>query len=573
MKPVAGEHAINAQRWQHAWQHLIAPGSPFEVLSPACGGARSFRHAPEHLLTALEAGRAHGDREFLVWGEERLSFAQYFDQVDRLAGQLVETCGVRPGDRVAIAMRNQPAWLVAFVAIQRCGAVCVPLNSWGLRDELFHGLEDSGARVLLCDEPRWRQLAQDLPGRQCRALVVGVGAGVGLPEHCQRYEDVLAAPLIEVPALSINGAAPALILYTSGTTSRAKGVVSSHRAVCQALTALEFQGAFSALSSPERIATMIQSGYPPTLLMAVPLFHVSGLYAQFLLALRAGRRIVLMYKWDVDTALDLIRDERCTQFNGAPVMMQQLLASPRFGGADTASLFGLGLGGGASSRGLLASMAERRPEAMGGSGFGLTESNGIGAAIGGDQFLYKPETVGWPLPIVDVRIGEHPDRPLPAGSNGLIWLRSPTLMSAYWNLPEASAQTLCDGWLDTGDLGYLDDEGYLCITGRLKDLINRGGEKISAAEVEDCACLMPGVAQAAAFAMADPLHGEAVALVVSGAADSLPDGAAVAAFIAQRLAAYKVPARIFCQCEPLPRNASGKVLKAPLKERWSVSDF
>ena len=560
---------MNAQRWQAAWQQLIAPGSPFEVLTPVSGGTRSFRHAPANLLVALEAGRAHGEREFLVWGEQRLSFAQYFDQVDRLAGQLLETFGVRPGDRVAIAMRNQPAWLVAFVAVQRCGAVCVPLNSWGLRDELLHGLQDSGARVLLCDEPRWRQLEADLTASGCQALVIGVAEGRDLPAGCARYEAVLAAPLIEVPPVTVEADAPALILYTSGTTSRAKGVLSSHRAVCQALTALEFQGAFSALGSPERIATIMQSGYAPTLLMAVPLFHVSGLYAQFLLALRGGRRIVLMYKWDVDIALDLIRDERCTQFNGAPVMMQQLLASPRFGSADTASLFGMGLGGGASSRELLASMAERRPEAIGGSGFGLTESNGIGAAIGGDQFLYKPHTVGWPLPVVDVCIGEHPDRPLPAGSSGLIWLRSPTLMNAYWNLPEASAQTLRDGWLDTGDIGHLDDEGYLCITGRLKDLINRGGEKISAVEVEECACLIPGVTEAAAFAVADPLHGEAVALVIAGPAEAVPESAAVMAFIAARLAAYKVPAQVFHQVEPLPRNASGKVLKAPLKERWA----
>ncbi|GGU72842.1 fatty acid--CoA ligase [Pseudomonas laurentiana] len=561
---------MSIERWQTAWQQLIAPGSPFEVISPADGGPRCFRHTAHDLMQAIDAGRVHGDREFLVWQAQRLTFAEYFDQVDRLAGQMVACFDVRPGDRVAIAMRNQPAWLVAFAATQRCGAVCVPLNSWGLRDELLHGVQDSGARLLLCDEPRLNVLQDDLAGEQLPTIVVGTERQAQLPEYCLRYEDLLADVCLPVPPVTIDPDAPALILYTSGTTSRAKGVLSSHRAVCQALTALEFQSAFCALSSPERINVVIQSGYPPTSLMAVPLFHVSGLHVQFLSALRSGRRVLLMYKWDVERALDLIRDEHCTQFNGAPVMMQQLLASPRFGSAQTASLFGLGLGGGASSSSLLADMIARKPDAIGGSGYGLTESNGIGAAIGGDQFVYKPTTAGWPLPIVDVRIGDDPQQPLPNGSSGLIWLRSPTLMSGYWNLPQASAEALRGGWLDTGDIGYLDEEGFLCITGRLKDLINRGGEKISAAEIEACACEMPGVDEAAAFPIPDPVLGEAVALVIHGNAGPMPDQEHVCAFIAQRLAGYKVPARVYSQGEPLPRNATGKVLKSALKERWSA---
>jgi len=561
---------MSIERWKTAWQQLIAPGSPFEVVTPADGGPRYFRHTAPNLMHVIDAGRVHGEREFLVWQEQRLTFNQYFDQVDRLAGQMIACFGLQPGERVAIAMRNQPAWLVAFAAIQRCGAVCVPLNSWGLRDELLHGVRDSGARLLLCDETRLNVLQEDLAQEQRAAIVVGAQAQVQLPEYCLRYEALISAPQLPIPDVVIDPDAPALILYTSGTTSRAKGVLSSHRAICQALTALEFQGAFCAVSSPERIGVVINSGYPPTTLAAVPLFHVSGLHAQFLSALRGGRRLLLMYKWDVERALDLIRDERCTQFNGAPVMMQQLLGSPRFGTEHTASLFGLGLGGGASSAGLLANMITLKPDAIGGSGYGLTESNGIGAAIGGDQFVYKPATSGWPLPIVDIRIGEGPHQPLPSGTRGLIWLRSPTLMSAYWNLPDASAECLRDGWLDTGDIGYLDDEGFLRVTGRIKDLINRGGEKISAAEIEACICEMPGIEEAAAFAIADPVLGETVALAVHGTASALPTSEQVCAFIAERLAAYKVPARVYRVIEPLPRNATGKVLKAQLQEKLGV---
>lgn len=559
---------MSIEQWRSAWTQLIGEGAPFEVITPADGGPRQFRHAPATLQAVIDAGRVHGEREFLVWQDQRLSFAGYFDLVDRLAGQMIARFGLQPGERVAIAMRNQPAWLIAFAAIQRCGAVCVPLNSWGLRDELLHGLEDSGAGLLLCDEARLNLLRDDLAARQRTTIAVGLGSAAGLPDYCFRYEDLLAAEPLSAPQVQVGPDSPAMILYTSGTTSRAKGVLSSHRAVCQALTALEFQGAFCALSSPQRIGKVIASGYAPTSLMAVPLFHVSGLHAQFLSALRGGRRLVLMYKWDVEQALDLIRDERCTQFNGAPVMMQQLLASPRFGGADTASLFGLGLGGGASSAGLPGWMVERKPDVIGGSGYGLTESNGIGAAIGGDPFVHKPASCGWPLPIVDLRIGDDPRQPVADGESGLIWLRSPTLMSGYWNQPQASAETLQDGWLNTGDLGYLDDEGFLCINGRVKELINRGGEKISAAEIEACISDMPGVDEAAVFAVPDPLLGEAVALVIQG--DQLPSEQAVQLFIAERLAGYKVPAHVYRVSEPLPRNATGKVLKAQLKQRLTL---
>lgn len=555
---------MNIEHWRSAWQQLIGPGAPFEVMA-AEQGTRRFRHAPRTLQDVFDAARVHGDREFIVWQDQRLTFTQFFDQVERLAGQMLARFGLQPGERVAIALRNQPAWLVAFAAVQRCGAVCVPLNSWGLRDELLHGLEDSGACLLLCDEARLNLLQEDLAVSQRTTLVIGLAQEAVLPEHCFRYETLLAAEPLLAPVVSVEPDAPALILYTSGTTSRAKGALSSHRAVCQALTALDFQGAFCAMSSPQRVGKVIASGFPPTTLMAVPLFHVSGLHAQFLSALRGGRRLVLMYKWDVDRAIDLIRDGRCTQFNGAPVMMQQLLASPRFGGSETASLFGLGLGGGASTTGLLGAMAERKPDVIGGSGYGLTESNGIGAAIGGDPFLYKPASCGWPLPIVDLVIGDSPATPLPAGEPGLIWLRSPTLMNAYWNLPQASAETLRDGWLDTGDLGYLDEEGFLCISGRVKELINRGGEKISAAEIEACVGDMPGVEEVAVFAVPDAELGEAVALVIQG--ERLPGEDEVRAFVATRLAGYKVPAHVFRLGQALPRNATGKVLKEVLRQQ------
>ncbi|THG81118.1 acyl--CoA ligase [Pseudomonas sp. A-1] len=554
---------MTVENWQTAWRQLSGPGSPYEVVTPDDGGPRYFRNAQPDLLTALNAGRAHGEREFVVWEDQRLTFAEFFAQVDRLATQLRTRFGVRKGDRVAIAMRNQPAWLVAFVAAVASGAIVVPLNSWGQREELLHGLEDSGSRVLLCDAARLALVEGDLEPLDLQAIAVGApGQGRWVCD----YEALLAEDVALLPPPVFQPDDPLLILYTSGTTSKPKGVLSSHRAVCQALAALEFQGAFAAMSSPQRIKAIIDSGFAPTNLMAVPLFHVSGLHAQFLLALRGGRRLVLMYKWDSERALDLIERERCTQFSGSPAMMQQLLASPRFASDATASLFGLGLGGAAANPGLLAQLTSVKPNAVGGAGYGMTESNSVGAAIGGDQFVYKPACVGWPLPIVEVRIGDTPDAPQAPGVEGQIWLRSPTLMSCYWGLPAATAEALQDGWLATGDVGCLDEEGFLRITDRLKDLINRGGEKVAAAEVEACASGLDGVIEAAAFAVPDERMGEAVALVARVREGCGVDEVALHAHIAAHLAAFKVPEHLQVVHAELPRNASGKLLKRELRE-------
>ncbi len=554
---------MTVENWQTAWRQLSGPGSPYEVVTPDDGGPRYFRNAQPDLLTALNAGRAHGEREFVVWEDQRLTFAEVFAQVDRLATHLRTRFGVRKGDRVAIAMRNQPAWLVAFVAAVASGAIVVPLNSWGQREELLHGLEDSGSRVLLCDAARLALVEGDLEPLDLQAIAVGApGQGRWVCD----YEALLAEDVALLPPPVFQPDDPLLILYTSGTTSKPKGVLSSHRAVCQALAALEFQGAFAAMSSPQRIKAIIDSGFAPTNLMAVPLFHVSGLHAQFLVALRGGRRLVLMYKWDAERALDLIERERCTQFSGSPAMMQQLLASPRFASDATASLFGLGLGGAAANPGLLAQLTSVKPNAIGGAGYGMTESNSVGAAIGGDQFVYKPATVGWPLPIVEVRIGDTPDAPQAPDREGQIWLRSPTLMSRYWGQPAATAEVLQDGWLATGDVGCVDEEGFLRITDRLKDLINRAGEKVAAAEVEACASGLDGVIEAAAFAVPDERMGEAVALVARVREGSGVDELALHTHIAAHLAAFKVPEHILLSAAELPRNASGKLLKSALRE-------
>jgi len=565
----ADDAADEIAQWHAIWQQLTATGEPFEVVTPDGDGPRYFANAPVDLVNAVQVGRQFGERPFLLWQEQRLSYAEFYARVDQLTARLVRQMGIHPGDRVAIAMRNRPEWMLAFVALIQAGAIPVPLNSWGQRDELLHALGESEPGWLVCDAPRLAQVEDCLPGLGVRALVVD--ADGPLPAAWQAWEALFQGQIKPVAPVTVHPQDPALILYTSGTTSRPKGVVSSHAAICQALYAFEFQGVFAAMTSPERIRPLIESGVQPGVLLAVPLFHVSGLYAHFLNALRTGKRLVMMYKWDAGQALELIERERCTQFNGAPVMMQQLLAHPRFSSEATADLIGLGLGGSATGTHLLQQLLSNKPRAMFGVGYGMTESNAIGTTLAGEQFIFRPEAVGWPLPVVDIRIGDDWRTPLPPGQQGPIWLRSSTLMQGYWKHPQESAKSLRDGWLYSGDIGFVDDLGFLHVTDRIKDLVIRGGENISAQEVEDCALMHPAVIEAAVIARPDPEFGECVALAATCQPGAHVQADDLRRFMAERLAHYKLPEQIvFCD-DGLPRNSSGKVFKRALHALFEPS--
>lgn len=500
---------------------------------------------------------------FLLWQDQSYTFEEFFQVADQLTAALQQVVKVQAGQRVAIAMRNRPEWMIAFVAAVQAGAIPVPLNSWGTEEELLYALNDAQASVLVCDLQRLNSVAARASA-ELKTIVVDAAD----PRADYHWESLLKAALRPMQLAAVNPDDPALLLYTSGTSSRAKGVLSSHRAVAQALYSLEFQGAFAFMTSPARIKPILDSGLQPTALLAFPLFHVSGLHSQFLNALRSGRRMVVLYKWDVDQALNYIEEERCTQFNGAPVMLQQLLNHPRFNTGATDTLFSLGIGGGAASRAILEKLLELKPMAMAGSGYGMTESNGIGAAHSGEQFIRFPSSAGWPLPLVDMVVGESPDQHMAPNEAGPIWIRSPAVMQRYWNRPEETAETLVDGWLYTGDIGYLDNDGMVYITDRIKDIVIRGGENISALEVEHCAGEHPEVAEAAVFAVPDEQLGEAVGMVarITGSGIS-PEQ--LREYMGKRLAAYKLPTSIWFTTKALPRNATGKLQKREIKTQFA----
>ena len=543
---------------------LTSQGAPFEVQQVTLSDGRSvaaYRNAFQNLAQVIDAGRVHGAAEFMVYGEDRWTFDRFFAAADALASRLQKQCGIKPGDRVAIAMRNRPEWAVAFAAIALLGAVPVPLNSFGLSSELMANLEDTRPVMLICDADRHARISQAIAQTAIKVVVVdGEGGDISWSELTAGGHDGFVSPQLSADE-------PALILFTSGATSRAKGVESTHRAVCQGIFNIDFIGAVAAMTSPDAIAAIMARQLQPTILSAVPLFHVSGLHAQLLVSLRHGRRLIFVHRWEPEKAAELIRREKVTQFNGAPSMVQQLIGLPGFEQPESSgNLSGVGFGGAGLHPRLIDEVLAKFKGRMSGIGFGLTESNGVCAGSSGRMFEAHPRSSGVLSPIIEVRIADLDGTALPIGEPGEIWLRGVTLMERYCGDAEATAKAMQGGWFHTGDIGVLDDEGFLTIVDRIKDVINRSGEKIAAAEVEACLLQHEALEEAAVFSMPHEVTGEQVVAVVVGKTGSQVTPELLREFVAQRLAGYKVPSRIVVRAEPLPRNPAGKMLKASIRK-------
>lgn len=547
---------------------LTAPGAPFEVVETLVNGrpVKVYRNALQSLPQVLASAREHGDKPFITFQGEVWTFKRFFAEADAVAAQLL-AWGLKPGDRVAVAMRNRPEWAVVLVAAAMIGAVPAPINSFGLGEELLAAITDVEPAVYACDLDRLKRIGNETGVAGCRILCVG--DGVELPAGVADYQAVASVAAAPQPLPELAPEDPALILFTSGATSRAKGVLSSQRAVCQALFNIDFIGAFSAMTSPEAIEVLMKQGLAPTTLTAVPLFHVSGLHAQLLSALRGGRQLVFVTRWDPATAIELIRERKITQFNGAPSMVMQLLAQPGFDDpAQTGSLGGIGFGGAGLPQRLITEVMQRRPDSMSGIGYGLTETNGTAAAASGKLFAYKPKSAGVISPIIEVKVIDANGETLPSCEAGEICLRGAPVMEGYWRDEAATRAAMSDGWFRTGDVGYVDDEGFLFIVDRIKDVINRSGEKFAAAEVESCLLQIPDVLEAAVFAVPDEDTGEAAVAILSVREGAQLDEAQVKAHVAANLASYKVPAVVQLLTDSLPRNPAGKLLKVQLRNTY-----
>ncbi|MBV6418631.1 MAG: Long-chain-fatty-acid--CoA ligase [Steroidobacteraceae bacterium] len=547
---------------------LTAPGAPFELTEVEIGGEKlpAYRHAKRTLPELIDAARSFGDAPFIVYQDEAWSYARVFAAADALAWALRERLGVKQGERVAIAMRNRPEWAVAFLGAALAGAVPAPVNSFGLRDELLGACETVQPRALILDAERLERLggAGNLPGVEVVLCDTGSAPVTGVHSWTALAREPRTGP----PPVQADPDDPALLMFTSGASARPKAVLTTHRALCQAIMNINYIGAISAMSSPAVIETLMRRGLLPTTLTVVPLFHVSGLHAQLLSSMVNGRRLVFMRRWDPAEAIDMIAKYRVTQFNAAPTMVMQLVEHPDFDfDAMRPLLAGIGFGGAGLPHRVIGQVLDRLGATMSGVGFGMTETSGVTSAISGEGFRARPTCSGTLSPIIQLRIVDPEGRVLPDRQAGEIEVRGVSVMREYWGDPAATAAALHDGWLRTGDVGYLED-GYLYIVDRIKNVINRAGEKIAAAEVESCLLQHAGLVEAAVLPIPDAAHGEAVAAVVVPAEATAPTEAQLQAFVAERLASYKVPARIVVSRERLPKNPAGKVLKSELRRAY-----
>jgi acyl-CoA synthetase (AMP-forming)/AMP-acid ligase II len=530
---------------------LTASGAPFEIVADARG--RRFAAALDDLDTLIETARRHGDATFLVEGDTRLSFAESFARRDALAAQLAAQCGIGPGDRVAIAMRNGMPWIIAVLAVMHCGAVAVLVNSRNAGEEMRAAIEDTDVALVLADAARGKAL-QDA-GYDGRILAADAFATTG--------SFTRTAP----PAQPDD---PCAILFTSGTTGRSKGAVLTHRNLVTGLMCVQLSGAMVVRNIAQQYGItpeQVMAGRPqPTSLLVFPLFHISGLGAGLLSQLLSGGKIVIMRRWDVAEALRLIATEKVSMLSAVPTMLWDLLNKAVPGEADISSLTNVASGGQGLPINLLEAVRGAMPRAFLGTGFGLTETAGAVAMATGPDFLRQPGSSGRVLALADVRVHGDDGSVLPTGSTGEIAVRGPMVMAGYWNRPAETAEVLdAEGWFRTGDIGHVDDEGYIFIVDRKKDMVISGGENIYCAEVERVIGSLPQVAEVAAFGLPDDRMGERLVTVIVGTALTAD---AVCAHVAEHLAAYKTPTEVAFSAEPLPRNAVGKIDKIALRRLW-----
>jgi long-chain acyl-CoA synthetase len=551
---------------------LCTPGSMFEMATIDVRGVptRVWARAVPTMRALVQLARGHGDAIALVYEDERLSYEQTFQRVAALAEHLVDACGVRKGDRVALAMRNYPEWPITFFAAVSAGAIVVPLNAWWTGAELQYGLADSGATVLVADEERARRVAEHLGDTDVAHLLVA--RSVQRPAADGRdLAPVLATahPERPLPPVEIEPDDDATIFYTSGTTGFPKGALGTHRNFTGNMVALAYGNARASLrrrrpkDDTEPAAPAGQSAS----LLTVPLFHATGSHSVLQGAFTTGSKLVMMYKWDPERALELIERERVTAFGGVPSMVIQLLESPSLDTRDLSSLRSVSYGGAPAPPDLVRRIAQRFGGKPASNGYGLTETSSVSTLNSGDDYLAKPDSVGAPVAVTDVKVVGPDGDEVPVGDVGELWIKGPNVVRGYWRKPEATAEAfLPGGWFRSGDIARLDDEGFVYIVDRAKDMVIRGGENVYCVEVEAVLHEHPDVLEVAVVGVPHPVLGEEVAAVVQVRGGSPASDADLRAFAAERLAAFKVPSVWRLTTDELPRNPNGKLQKRDIRD-------
>lgn len=549
-------------------EQMSAPGQMFTYQEQDVDGVplRVFDNTPPTLRDYYMMGYRFADSDFLVTVDERFTYGETLAHAWRLAKALSEDVGVKKGDYVAIAMRNRPEWCIAFMAITSIGAVAVPLNGWWTTDEMEYGLSFSDTKVVLADRRRFETLKPLVDKLGLKIITTKVEEGAA--GAAGTYEGLMAKhPEAEAPKVEISPTDPATLFYTSGSTGNPKGVLSSHRA---SLAPIMAWGRYAL--AIKTLQTQQDGGDERQLVIlnTVPLFHVTGSHSHFLLSFIAGRKMVSMPKWDVILALELIEREGVGTVHGVPTMLKEVVEAPNRDKYDLSSLLELGSGGAPRPAADVMRQKQTLSYTAATNGYGLTETNALGAAISRDAYVQHPNSCGRPdVLLVDCKIVAEDGTDMKTGEHGEVWLKSIANFDGYLNNPEATKAALEDGWFKTGDVGYLDEGGYLYIIDRLKDIIIRGGENISCVEVEAAILHNDDIAEVSVFGLPDERLGEAVTAVLYMKPEKAMDADAITAMLKGHLADFKIPQYYFESPQSLPRLGTGKINKRALREHFS----
>jgi long-chain acyl-CoA synthetase len=580
---------------------LTAAGQMFEMEELDIRGVstRTWKHTPPSLRAVLDLSLGHGDAVFLVYEDERTTFAEHYRIACTLAHRLRDQFSIEQGDRVAIVMRNLPEWVMAFWAATLAGAIVVPLNAWWSGEELHYGLEDSGSKVAFVDQERAARLRPVLGDLHAFTTLIvadehrtSTASAASTPSTAPNGDQpptegsvsfsewTFPLALGEIdgnatpPDLTIEPEDDATIFYTSGTTGRPKGAVGTHRNICTNLMNLFFINTRGQLRFRSGLIDESVERRQPSYLLSVPLFHATGCHSVMVANLAIGGKIVMMHHFDPERALELIEREQIVTFGGVPAMVMQVLDSPNFDRTDTSSIKGVSYGGAPAPPDLVRRIRAAWPVGQPSNGYGLTETSSVTSMNNGEDYIAKPDSVGPPVPVTDVAIvpedfaGAEPDDSLPRGPNvrGELWIKGPQVVRGYWHRPEETALTFTEGWLHTGDIAQLDEENFIYIVDRAKDMIIRGGENVYSVQVEAALFEHPAVADCAVIGVPHPTLGEEVGAVIVLRPGQKVGAEELSLHVRQRLAGFMVPTHIWFRSEPLPRNPAGKVLKRQLRD-------
>ena len=548
---------------------LCAPGQKFEIETINIRGVatRVWKHALPNLAELAKIGRTHGDRLFIIYEDERMSFDEWFRATAKLAAHF-QSLGVKKGDRVALAMRNLPEWPVIFFAATSIGAICVPLNAWWTGQELAYGLADSGTKILVCDAERLDRITPHIADLTSLENILVSRSLTTPPDGVTTLESVIGRTTAyaklsqaELPEVAIDADDDATIFYTSGTTGNPKGALGTHRNLITNI----FSSGYAAARSVLRRGDPLPDPVPKVGLTVIPMFHVTACSAGLMGTVAAGNTFVFMYKWDTVKAFEIIEREKVNSTGGVPTIAWQLLEHPDREKYDLSSLEVISYGGAPSAPELVRKIKEVFG-ALPGNGWGMTETMATVTSHSSEDYLNRPTSAGPPVPVADLKIMDADGwTEMPTGEVGELWARGPMVVKGYWNNPAATAETFIDGWVRTGDLARLDEEGFCYIVDRAKDMLIRGGENIYSSEVENVLYDHPAVTDAAIIGIPHRTLGEEPAAVVHLAPETSATEAELQQWVRDHLAAFKVPVRIiFCE-DTLPRNANGKILKKDLK--------